>query len=71
MAIRGVVERIDEDYVYILLGEEAVEVKWPRQFLAEATTDDIFRFDISLAIPGDEVRKMKASNLLQVLAESD
>jgi|GEM_PF-7012556 len=72
MLFKGVLERMDDEFAYVLLGEEAAEARLPLAFLPEAAeVNDIFRFQIVLAVPASEVCKMKAKNLLEILGDPD
>ncbi|HAA90504.1 MAG: Uncharacterized protein XD63_1279 [Thermoanaerobacterales bacterium 50_218] len=68
MIIRGVVDRIEGDYVVILLGDEGYVVKWPRQLLPRVQESDLLGFEINLELPASEVKKMTPKSLLERLS---
>lgn len=67
MIIRGVVDRIEDDTVLVLLGEEGLAARWPLALLPEAQESDLLCFDFKLELPGAEVKKMSPMSLLERL----
>ncbi len=67
MIIRGIVDRIEEGTVVVLLGEEGLEARWPLALLPEAKESDLICFDFKLELPGSEVKKMSPMSLLERL----
>ena len=67
MIIRGVVDRIEEDTVVVLLGEEGLAARWPLALLPEVQESDLVCFDFKLELPGSEVKKMSPMSLLERL----
>jgi hypothetical protein len=67
LIIRGVVDRIEEDTVVVLLGEEGLAARWPLALLPEAKESDLICFDFKLELPGSEVKKMSPMSLLERL----
>lgn len=64
LIIRGVVDRIEEDSVVVLLGEEGLAVRWPLALLPDAGESDLICFDFERELPGSEVKKMSPMSLL-------
>jgi hypothetical protein len=67
LIVRGVVDRIEDDTVVVLLGEEGLAVHWPLVMLPEARESDLLCFDFKLELPGSEVKKMSPMSLLERL----
>lgn len=68
MIVRGVVERVENDKVVILLSEEGYVVEWPRVFLPDVEASDLISFDVEVELPASEVRKINPKSLLERLA---
>lgn len=68
MIVRGVVERVENDKVVILLSEEGYVVEWPRVFLPDVEVSDLISFDVEVELPASEVRKINPKSLLERLA---
>jgi hypothetical protein len=67
LIIRGIVDRIEEDTVVVLLGEEGLATRWPLALLPEAQESDLICFDFKLELPGSDVKKMSPMSLLERL----
>ncbi|MDH7577899.1 MAG: DUF3006 domain-containing protein [Bacillota bacterium] len=67
MRIRGVVDRIEGEYVVVLLGDEGLVLHWPRLLLPDVQESDLLCFDVNLELPASEVRKMSPKSLLERL----
>lgn len=68
MIILGVVDRVEEDSVVVLLGDEGYAARWPLTLLPEAQESDLLRFEFRLELPASEVKKMSPKTLLARLA---
>lgn len=68
MIVRGVVERVEDDRVVILLSEEGYVVEWPRVFLPDVEVSDLLSFVVEVELPASEVRKINPKSLLERLA---
>lgn len=68
VVVRGVVDRVEGDYVIVLLGDEGFVVNWPRLFLPDVQESDLISFEIKIELPASEVRKMSPKNLLERLS---
>lgn len=68
MIIRGVVDRIEDEQVVVLLGDEGIVLNLPRRFLPGVRESDLLSLDIRVEVPAAEVRKMSPKSLLERLA---
>ncbi len=68
MIVRGVVDRIEGDYVVVLLGDEGYVVNWPRQLLPGVQESDLLKFEVDVELPASEVKKMTPKSLLERLS---
>ncbi len=68
MLVKGVVDRIEDEQIVVLLSEEAVVLHWPRCFLPHVQENDILSFNVKVEVPAKEARKINAKSLLESLA---
>lgn len=68
MIIRGVVEKIENDQITILLGEEGLTMNLPRSLMPDVGENDMLSFTIKREFTANEVRKMSPKNLLDLLS---
>lgn len=72
MQIKAVIDRFEGNKAVLLVGDEEVQVVWPRQFLASGVQEgDILQIDLQIDQIATEAAKAEAESLLQqVLAKN-
>ncbi len=72
MQIKAVIDRFESDKAVLLIGDEEVQVVWPRQFLdSEAQEGDILQLDLQIDQLATQAAKAEAESLLQqILAKN-
>jgi len=61
------VDRVEEDHIVVLLGDEGYVLHWPRLLLPEVQESDLLSFQVKVELPASEVRKMSPKSLLERL----
>lgn len=72
MQIKAVIDRFESDKAVLLIGDEEVQVVWPRQFLdSKAQEGDILQLDLQIDQLATQAAKAEAESLLQqILAKN-
>ena len=72
MLIKAVIDRFEGNKAILLLGDEEVQVVWPRGFLeSQAQEGDILQVDLQIDPIATKAAKVEAENLLQqILAKN-
>lgn len=68
MRLTGVLDRLEEEYGVILLGEEEIKVNWPRAFLpANIREGQYVSFDLTIDYKKTEESKKEIEAIWQKL----
>jgi len=66
MQTKAVIDRFEGNKAVLLLGDEEVQVVWPRQFLStDAQEGDILQVDLQIDQIATKTAKAEAESLLQ------
>lgn len=66
MQIKAVIDRFEGNKAILLLGEEEVQVVWPRQFISsDAQEGDILQIELQIDPVATQAARAEAESLLQ------
>jgi hypothetical protein len=68
MIVRGVVDRVEDEQVVVLLSDEGIVLNWPRRFLPDVQESDLLCFEVRTEVSAKDVMKMSPKSLLERLA---